>query len=58
MTESKPKGFVQFREPAAKLTADLPGDEEMREHLEETMQNDGYPGGCAVVSTDRQDDAE
>ncbi|WP_426454464.1 hypothetical protein ACP26L_17605 [Paenibacillus sp. S-38] len=47
----QPKGHVEFHAPVVKLTADLPGDEEMREHLEETIANDGYPGSCAVIGT-------
>ncbi|MED4604464.1 hypothetical protein P9314_27935 [Paenibacillus validus] len=54
MTDRKPKGHVEFNQSPAKLAADLPGDGEMREHLEETMQNDGYPGSCAVINTGQQ----
>ncbi|MCZ8521827.1 MULTISPECIES: hypothetical protein [Paenibacillus] len=46
-----PKGHVEFHPPAVRLAADLPGDEDMREHLEETMASDGYPGSCAVIGT-------
>ncbi|MFC0213137.1 hypothetical protein ACFFK0_11845 [Paenibacillus chartarius] len=53
MTERKPKGLVEFRQPPAKLVADIPGDEEMREHLEETMHGDGYPGACGVIDVSR-----
>lgn len=56
MTESKPKGHVEFHQPAAKLVADLPDDESMRENLEEMKLNDGYPGGCAVIRSDQQKD--
>ncbi|WP_179223786.1 hypothetical protein [Paenibacillus tyrfis] len=31
-----------------KLVAEMPGDEEMREHLEEMKRNDGYPGSCGT----------
>ncbi len=31
-----------------KLVAELPGDEEMREHLEKMKRNDGYPGSCGT----------
>jgi hypothetical protein len=44
------KGHVEFRQPLAKMVADLPGDDEMREHLDEMMQNDGFPGSCAVIN--------
>jgi hypothetical protein len=51
MTEHKNKGHVEFRQPAVQLAADLPGDEEMREHLDEMKQNDGYPGDCLIGQT-------
>lgn len=54
MTDKKPKGHVEFRQPAAKLVADMPGDDAMRESLEETMQNDGYPGSCSVIDPNHQ----
>ncbi|WP_197035473.1 hypothetical protein [Paenibacillus sp. UNC451MF] len=55
MADTKPKGHVEFRQPPAKLVADMAGDEEMREHLEEMMQNDGHPGSCSVVDTSEKD---
>lgn len=55
MTDRKPKGHVEFHQPAVKLVADIPGDEEMREHLDEMMQTDGYPGSCTVIGTGKQD---
>lgn len=54
MTERHPKGHVEFRQPPAKLVASAPGDEEMQEHLEEMMEEDGYPGSCTIVDTDRR----
>lgn len=51
MTEHKNKGHVEFRQPAVKLVADLPGDEDMREHLDEMKRNDGNPGDCPTVPT-------
>ncbi|WP_179136254.1 hypothetical protein [Paenibacillus sp. 32352] len=55
MTDAKPKGLVEFHQPPAKLVADRAGDEEMREHLDEMIQNDGYPGSCTVVDTSAED---
>ncbi|WP_282937810.1 hypothetical protein [Paenibacillus sp. RC67] len=54
MTDIKPKGHVEFRQPPAKLVADRAGDEEMREHLDEMIQNDGYPGSCSVIDTQQE----
>ncbi|MFS0839119.1 hypothetical protein [Paenibacillus sp. 1P03SA] len=51
MSDKHPKGRVEFRQPPVKLTADLPGDPEMREHLDEMRENDGYPGSCGILST-------
>lgn len=60
MTEKKQhgQGHVEFRAPAVKLTADLPGDDEMRRHLDETMQNDGYPGTCAVIRSETEEEKD
>ncbi|WP_175532530.1 hypothetical protein [Paenibacillus sp. yr247] len=55
MTNNKPKGHVEFRQPAAKLVADIPGDEVMRAHLDEMIQNDGYPGSCSIIDTKNKD---
>jgi hypothetical protein len=55
MTDRKPKGFVEFHQPPAKLVADIPGDEEMREHLDEMKENDGFEGSCSVINTQKQD---
>jgi hypothetical protein len=49
--ENKRKGHVEFKQPAVKLVADLPGDEEMREHLDEQIAKDGYPGSCGIRSS-------
>lgn len=51
MIESK-KGHVEFRQPEVKLVAEMPGDEEMRENLEEMKLNDGYEGSCGVEEAD------
>ncbi len=53
--DNKPKGHVEFRQSPVKLVADLPGDEAMREHLDETMQNDGYKGSCSIIDTKSED---
>ncbi|EPD92728.1 MULTISPECIES: hypothetical protein [unclassified Paenibacillus] len=50
MSDKHPKGRVEFRQPPVKLTADLPGDPEMREHLDEMRANDGYPGSCGIIN--------
>jgi hypothetical protein len=55
MTEKKTKGHVEFRQPRVKLVADIPGDAVMREHLDEMIQNDGYPGSCSVIDTKSKD---
>ncbi|MFD0696783.1 hypothetical protein ACFQZT_22210 [Paenibacillus sp. GCM10027628] len=55
MTDSKPKGHVEFHQPAVKLAADILGDAIMREHLEEMIENDGYPGSCSIINTKQPD---
>jgi hypothetical protein len=55
MADDKPKGHVEFRQPLVKLVADIPGDDILREHLDEMIQNDGYPGSCSVINTQKQD---
>jgi hypothetical protein len=55
MTENKPKGHVEFHQPPSKLIADIPGDDVMREHLDEMIQNDGYPGSCPPINTKKKD---
>jgi hypothetical protein len=55
MTDDKPKGHVEFRQPPAKLVADIPGDDVMREHLDEMMKNDGYPGSCSTINPKTKD---
>jgi len=34
--------------PEVKLVAEMPGDREMQEHLQEMKENDGYPGSCGI----------
>lgn len=55
MTDHRPKGHVEFRQPQAKLVADMPGDEEMREHLDEMKESDGFPGSCSVINTQQRE---
>jgi hypothetical protein len=54
MKVRKPKGHVEFKQPPVKLAADMPGDDEMREHLDEMIQNDGYQGSCTVMASQEQ----
>jgi len=51
MPKQNRKGHVEFRQPAAKLTAEMPEDDAVREQLEELTQQDGFSGGCAVLNT-------
>ncbi|WP_197080949.1 hypothetical protein [Gordoniibacillus kamchatkensis] len=53
MQDRKRKGLVGFRQPAAKLVAEAPSDEEMRGKLEEWRMNDGYPGSCGIAGSDK-----
>lgn len=54
MTEHVPEhGHVEFHQPPVKLVADLPSDDEMREHLDEMKENDGYQGSCVVIHRPR-----
>jgi hypothetical protein len=55
IADHKPKGHVEFRQSPAKLVAELPDDGEMRENLDEMMQNDGYTGSCAVINTEQEE---
>lgn len=55
MTDRQPKGHVEFRQPAAKLVADAPGDEQMRENLDEMRMNDGFPGSCGIAQGSKQE---
>ncbi|WP_197479924.1 hypothetical protein [Paenibacillus swuensis] len=43
----KPKGHVEFHEPPS-IVAEMPDDEEMRDHLDEMKRNDGYEGSCGL----------
>lgn len=54
MADNKPKGHVEFRQSPVNLAADIPGDAMMREHLDEMIQNDGYPGSCGVINPGKE----
>lgn len=54
MTERPQKGHVEFNQTPVKLVADMPEDEEMREHLDEMKANDGYEGSCGISSNDKE----
>jgi hypothetical protein len=55
MTNRTQKGFVKFRQPPVKLVADMPEDEEVREHLDEMKANDGYQGSCGIISSQKKE---
>jgi hypothetical protein len=55
MTEGKKRGHVEFNQTPVKLVADIPGDEEMREHLDEMKANDGYEGSCGMNSNEEKE---
>ncbi|MCM3785134.1 hypothetical protein M3231_19350 [Neobacillus mesonae] len=55
MAHSKKRGHVEFHPPAVKMVADLPGDEEMRSHLEEMKLHDGFQGSCIQISPDHSE---
>lgn len=46
------RGLVEFHPPLVKVTAELPGDENLRDHLDELKENDGYQGSCITVSSE------
>jgi hypothetical protein len=52
------KGHVEFHQPVLKLTADLPGDAEMREHLAEMKATDGYEGSCIRIGQQADQDTK
>ncbi|TVX97434.1 hypothetical protein [Paenibacillus cremeus] len=54
MTEQKSKGHVEFRQPSVKLVADIRGDAQMRENIDDMQMSDGYPGSCGLVSSDKR----
>lgn len=55
LTEKRKKGQVEFKQPPAQLVADIPGDEEMRENLDEMKRNDGHPDSCGIIQEDPKD---
>ncbi|XEC92884.1 hypothetical protein AB6A23_15980 [Paenibacillus tarimensis] len=54
MTDKKTKGHVEFNPSPVQVTADRPGDEEMREQLDEMIQQDGFPGSCGVIESEEK----
>jgi hypothetical protein len=34
--------------PKVKIVAEMPGDREMQDNLQEMKENDGYPGSCGI----------
>lgn len=44
----KPHDRTDEREQTVQLVAELPGDDEMRDNLEDMRKNDGYPGSCGI----------
>lgn len=51
----KQKGHVEFRSTPVKLAADMPEDENVREHLDEMKLSDGYQGSCGIMSNKKND---
>jgi hypothetical protein len=49
MTEKQDKN-KPIAEPAqqVKIVAEMPGDREMQDELQELKENDGYPGSCGL----------
>jgi hypothetical protein len=50
MEEKTTTGTMQRKTPVqqVKVVAEMPDDEEMREHLQEMKEHDGYPGSCGI----------
>ncbi|WP_199615410.1 hypothetical protein [Paenibacillus alkalitolerans] len=40
------RGDVEFRQPAAKLVAERPGDDELEEINKKLQDDDGFPHHC------------
>jgi hypothetical protein len=55
MTRHIKRGRVEFKQPPVKLLADMPEDEEIREHLDEMKANDGYQGSCGIISNQKNE---
>lgn len=49
MSKTEKRGHLEFHS-SVKLTAELPTDKNMREHLDELKMNDGFQGSCTTVS--------
>jgi hypothetical protein len=50
MTQNNQNDDVQENYPVetVKIVAEMPGDKEMRENLQEMKENDGYPDSCGI----------
>jgi hypothetical protein len=44
----KPHDRNDEPEQTAKIVAEMPGDDEMRDRLQEMKEHDGYPGSCGI----------
>jgi hypothetical protein len=55
MARRTKRGHVEFRQPLAKLVAEMPVDEEVREHIDEMKSNDGYQGSCVTLTDQKKD---
>jgi len=49
MSKTEKRGHVEFNS-SVKLTAELPTDKNIREHLDELKMNDGFQGSCTTIS--------
>ncbi|WP_158453679.1 hypothetical protein [Paenibacillus beijingensis] len=45
-TEQRGKSETAGAQQEVKVVAEMPGDSEMREQLDEMQANDGFPGSC------------
>lgn len=43
-------GNIQRKLPVQriKMVAEMPGDQEMRDNLQQMKEHDGYPGSCGI----------
>jgi hypothetical protein len=55
MSKRTKKGHVEFKQPSVKLVADMPEDQEVREHMDEMKSNDGYEGSCVILTNGKKD---
>jgi hypothetical protein len=54
MTRRIKRGHVEFKQPSVKLVADMPEDEEVREHIDEMKSNDAYQGSCVTITNQKK----